>query len=119
MKKIKEILYRTMLNDGEEYDDRYIFKGSLEDLLKYDFAKLKENDEVEELKHTIKSDEVIYYKKSGLGCFIVFEDKDEIVFYSGVPVWWIGDENKTNYYEDLEKLIKDGLVEKLGNKENE
>lgn len=116
--KIKEILYKTMLNDGEEYDDRYIFKGSLESLIDCCFTRLKENDEIEELKHKILKDEEIYYKKSGLGCFIIYQKNNEIVFYSSVPFWWIGDERETNYYEDLETLLKANIIEILGDKEN-
>lgn len=113
MLKIKEILFKTMLEDGEIYDNRYIFKGKLEDLLKYGFIKLKEDDLIEELNHKIKKDEKIYYKKSGLGCFLIFQENDKIIFWSSVPIWWIGDENKTNYYKDLDGLIKADLVEKV------
>lgn len=113
MSKIIERLYKTILNDGEDYENRYIFKGKLEDLLKCGFAKLKENDVVEEIKTRVTKEDEVYYKKSGLGYFIIFKINDEIIFQSGVPIWWIGDEDKTNYYEDLETLIKADLVEKV------
>ena len=117
MLKIKEILYKTIMNDGEEYENRYIFKGKLNELLNNGFIKLKENDVIEELKLKVPKDDEVYYKKSGLGYFIICKDGDDLLFMSGVPIWWIGDENETNYYEDLEKLIKADLVEKLESEE--
>ena len=113
MLKIKEILFKTMLNDGEEYENRYLFKGNLKELLTNDFIKLKENDVIEELKIKISKDDEVYYKKSGLGYFIIYKQDDYIVFMSGVPIWWIGDETATNYYDDLDNLIKANLVEKV------
>ena len=112
MLKIKEILFKTLMSDGEEYDDRYLFKGKLDDLLNYQFTKLNENDIIEELKIKIKKDDNIYYKKSGCGYFIVYQENNYVIFMSGVPMWWIGDEDSTNYYDDLECLIKAGIVEK-------
>ena len=112
MLKIKEILFKTLMSDGEEYDDRYLFKGKLDDLLNYQFTKLNENDIIEELKIKIKKDDNIYYKKSGCGYFIVYQENNYVIFMSGVPMWWIGDEDSTNYYDDLECLIKAEIVEK-------
>ena len=112
MLKIKEILYRTILNDGKEYNGRYIFKGNLQELSKHNFIKLKENDVIEELKAKVGKGQECYYKKSGLGYFIIFKENEDIIFMSGVPIWWIGDEEETNYDEDLEDLIKADLIEK-------
>lgn len=113
MLKIEERLFGTILKEQEVYKNRYIFKGELEDLLNHDFMKLKENDVIEELKLKIGKDDEVYYKKSGCGYFIVYKDEDFVVFMSGVPIWWIGDEDLTNYYSDVNDLIKDGLVEKI------
>ena len=118
MLKIKERLFGTILKDQEKYDNRYVFKGELKELVKYGFKVLKENDAVEELKSKVGNGQEVYSKKSGLGYFIIFKDDEDLIFMSGVPVWWIGDEEKTNYYEDLDNLIKDDLVEKVNeNKE--
>ena len=73
MLKIKEILFKTILNDGEEYDNRYLFKGNLDNLLKYKFIKLNEGDIIEELKIKVSKDDNIYYKKSGSGYFIAYK----------------------------------------------
>lgn len=113
MLEIKERLFGTILKEQEEYTNRYIFKGILEDLLNHDFIKLKENDVIKELKVKISKDDEVYYKKSGCGYFIVFKENDYLVFMSGVPIWWIGDEDLTNYYSDVEELIEVGLVEKV------
>ncbi len=113
MLKIKERLFGTILKKQEEYENRYIFKGKLEDLLNHDFMKLKVNDVIEELKLKIGKDDEVYYKKSGCGYFIAYKDEDFIVFMSGVPIWWIGDESLTNYYSDVDDLIKADLVEKI------
>ncbi len=113
MLKIKEILFKTMLSDGYEYEDRYIFKGKIEELKKFNFKKLNVNDLIEELKVKVGENENIYYKKSGLGYFIAFIEDGKMVFMSGVPIWWIGDEEETNYYNDLLELENGGLVEKV------
>lgn len=116
MLKIKERLFGTILKDQEKYDNRYVFKGKLKELVKYGFKVLKENDVVEELKSKVGKGQEVYYKKSGLGYFIIFKEDKDLIFMSGVPVWWIGDEEGTNYYEDLDNLIKADLVEKVSNK---
>lgn len=114
MLKIKEILFRTMLNEGQTYEDRYIFKGDINDLEKYNFRKLKPMEMIEELKVKVGQNENIYYKKSGLGYFIAFIEDEKMVFMSGVPIWWIGDEEETDYYKDLELMKQGNLVEKVG-----
>lgn len=111
--KIKERLFGTLLQEPEKYENRYIFKGKLEDLLKCGFVKLKENDVVEEIKTRVTKEDEVYYKKSGLGYFIIFKINDEIIFQSGVPIWWIGDEKLTDYYDDINDLIKADLVVKV------
>jgi len=113
MLKIKERLFGTILKEQEKYDNRYIFKGNLQDLLKHNFIKLKENDVIEELKTKVGKNQEVYYKESGLGYFIIFKENEDIIFMSGVPIWWIGDEEETNYYRDLENLIKADLIEKV------
>lgn len=113
MLKIKEKLFGTILKEQEEYNDRYIFKGELNELIKYKFKKLKENDVIEEMKYRVGKNQDIYYKKSGLGYFIIFKEKENIIFMSGVPIWWIGDEYATNYYDDLNILIEADLVQKV------
>lgn len=113
MLKIKERLFGTILKEQEEYTNRYSFKGKLEDLLNHGFIKLKENDVIEELKTKIGKDDEVYYKKSGCGYFIVYQENDVVMFMSGVPIWWIGDEDLTNYYSDVDSLIKADLVEKV------
>lgn len=117
MLKIKERLFGTILKKQEKYDDRYIFKGELKELIKYNFKKIKENDVIEELKIKVGQEQEVYYKKSGLGYFVIFKENEDVVFMSGVPIWWIGDEEETNYYEDLKILIKAGLVEKVESEE--
>lgn len=110
--KIREILFRTILNDGYEYDNRYEFIGKLEDLENYGFKKLSNGDKIKEIKVIVGKDDIIYYKTSGLGYFIIYKNYEEIVFMSGVPVWWIGDEEKTNYYDDLDVLLKNNIIAK-------
>ena len=114
--KIKEMLFKTILNDGYEYENRYKFKGKIEELVNFGFKKLNNGDSIKELKIKIGENDNVYYKKSGLGYFIVFIENEEITFMSGVPIWWIGDEEETNYYSDLEELIKANIVEKLEKK---
>jgi hypothetical protein len=116
MLKIKEILYGTIMKEPDEYENRYIFKGKLNKLLNNGFVLKKENEVIEEIKTTIGKDDEVYYKKSGCGYFIVFKnDNENITFMSGVPIWWIGDEDLTNYYEDVDNLIKSDLVEEVSN----
>ena len=114
MLKIKEILYGTIMKQPEEYENRYIFKGEPSELLNHGFVLKKENEVIEELKTTIGSNDEVYYKKSSCGYFIICkEDNENVLFMSGVPIWWIGDEDLTDYNEDLEDLIQAGLVEKI------
>ena len=114
--KIKEILFKTILNDGYEYENRYIFKGKVEELINFGFKKLNDGDLIEELKIKVRKKDNVYYKKSGLGYFIIFIENEEMIFMSGVPIWWIGDEEETNYYTDLDELIKANIVKKLEEK---
>ena len=118
MMKIKETLFGTLLQEPEKYENRYIFKGKLEDLSNCNFTKLKEKDVIKELKLEIGKEDIVYYKKSGCGYFIIFQYDESIVFMSGVPIWWIGDEKLTDYYNDINDLIKADLVEKVGSNED-
>lgn len=113
MSKVKEILFGTLLQEPEKHENRYIFKGKLEDLLNYDFIKLKENDVIVELQIKIRKEDIIYYKESGCGYFVIYQDDEFVVFMSGVPIWWIGDEEATDYYDDINELIRADLVEKM------
>lgn len=118
MYKVSEILYGTIMKEPERYENRYVFKDKLNKLLNNGFILKKENEVIEEIKTTIGKDDEVYYKKSGCGYFIIFKnDNENITFMSGVPIWWIGDEDLTNYSEDIDELIKAGLVEKIEDKE--
>ena len=115
--EINELLFGTVMKEPERYENRYVFKGNLKELSNNGFELKKEKEKIEELKIMIGKDDEVYYKKSGCGYFIIYKDmKDnKVIFMSGVPVWWIGDENLTNYYEDVENLIKADLVEEVSN----